>query len=293
MPQPTSADGPAGFTTDVASREELPEWPLAGAVVAPPVFDSAVFEPVGEGRDVAGCEADVSVPVPLPTAGTAAPGSAAWSALPLPGAGWPGASAVGVDPAAPPAAGAPGAGAAGGGPGTFGAAGGAGFADGVLDGGVLVGGAVGWGVLGWGSLGSLGSGLLCDGGREGVSSSEPPEGEGLGVVAEPSRPSSTSSRPRVSEPCADGADAAADSPMAACEAGTPAVPASTAPRATAAAPRRRPRWRPFFVVDTLDLKITMVIDPSRNRPAGKTCKNRGNPAGNPRDRRGSGCLGGR
>ena len=148
-------------------------------------------------------------------------------------------------------------------------------------------GVAGLGVLG---SGSLGSGLLpCDG--DGEDSPEPADGEGLGVVEEPSRLSSTSPRPRVSEPCADGAvDAAADNPAAACEAGAPAVPASTAPSATAAAPLRRPRWRPVFVVDTLDLKINMVIEPSRNRPAGKTCKNREFPARNRRDRRGSGCL---
>ena len=229
--------------------------------------------------------------LPLPGAGTAVPGwgSAAWSAPPLPGAGW---------PEACPLAGRAGADPAGGAPGTCGPAGGVVFAGGVLDaGGVLVRGDVGSGSLGSGWLGSgslgsgsLGSGLLpCDGGCDGVDSLEP-DGEGLGVVEEPSRLSSTSSRPRVSEPCDDGAvDAAGDNPVAACEAGTPAVAASRAPSPTAAAPRRRPRWRPVFVVDTLDLKITMVIEPSRNRPAGKTCKIRGIQAGNPRDRRDSGC----
>ena len=44
MPQPISGDGPAGSTADVACREVLPEWPLAGAVVEP-----AALDPAGEG----------------------------------------------------------------------------------------------------------------------------------------------------------------------------------------------------------------------------------------------------
>jgi hypothetical protein len=160
------------------------------------------------------------------------------------------------------------------------------LADGVPDGGALVLGAVDPGLPGSGlpDSGIVGSGLLRDGGCVGsASSSEPEDGEGLGVgdglrVWEgPSRLSSTSPRPEVKETWADGGvDAAADKPVAAFEAGTPAETASTAPSAAAAAPRRRLLWRRVVVVDTLDLKITMVIEPSRNRPGAKT-------GGNPRN----------
>jgi hypothetical protein len=123
----------------------------------------------------------------------------------------------------------------------------------------------------------VGSGLLLrDGDGVGVASSESEESDEL---EEPSRLPSTSSRPMVSEPWADGVDAAADNPVdpvAACEAGTPAVTASTTPSAAAAVPRRSPPWRLAFVVDTLDLKITMVIEPSRNPPGGKTNQKPGN-----------------
>ena len=90
MPQPISGDGPAGSTADVACREVLPEWPLAGAVDEP-----AELELVAEGRGAAGFDG-ACVPVPLPAAGTAVPGwaSAAGSAPVLPRAGWPGACPV-------------------------------------------------------------------------------------------------------------------------------------------------------------------------------------------------------
>ncbi len=76
---------------------------------------------------------------------------------------------------------------------------------------MLVSGAVGSGLsgsLGSGLLGSglaepglVGSGLLVrDGDCDGVASLEPADGVGLCVGAEPSRLSSTSSRPTVSEP---------------------------------------------------------------------------------------------
>ncbi|GAA2141199.1 hypothetical protein GCM10009825_29440 [Arthrobacter humicola] len=282
MPQPISGDGPAGSTADVACSDVLPEWPAA---VAGAVFEPAAFEPVEEGRGVAVFDAGAGVPAPLPACPAVpgpvpAAGTAALPALP-PADGWPGTDPVmGTDPAAAPsAAGAPGA--VTGVPGFCGAEGGATLADGVPDGGALVPGAVDPGLLGSGlpDSGIVGSGLLLrDGGCVGSAiSSGPEDGEGLGVGdglrvgEEPSRLSSTSPRPRVKEPWVDGGvDAAADKPVAAFEAGTPAETASTAPSAAAAAPRRRLLWRRVVVVDTLDLKITMVIEPSRNQPRGKT-----------------------
>lgn len=268
-----SGDGPAGSTSDVACRDVAPEWGL---------FEAALVEPE-EGCIVAGFDGEDCAPAspePLPKAGAAAPDPVTVALLPA--SAWPGVCPLpGADPADPSVAGAPGAGAAGGVPGLCG---GETLADGLLDG-VLVCGAVGSGVLGSGLLGwdlpgsglpdsgSVGSGLLRDGGCDGVgvASSSGSDGEGLSVEVEPTRLSSTSPRPRDSEPWFDGGvDAAEDNLAAACEAGTPAVTASTIPSAAAVAPRLTTAWRPVFVVDTLDLKITMVIEPSRNRPAGKT-----------------------
>ncbi|BCW72139.1 hypothetical protein NicSoilB8_31830 [Arthrobacter sp. NicSoilB8] len=190
-----SGDGPAGSTSDVACRDVLPEWPLAAAGA---VAEPALFEPAKEGRAVAEFDGDACVPVPLP-----AGADPDWGPAAVP--------AAGADPAAAPASGAPGAGVAGGVPGTDGAEGCGAVADGVPEGGVLARGAVGSGLLGSpgsgvpgsgvADSGSVGSGLLVrDGGCDGVDSSEPADGEGLCVGAEPSRLSSTSSRPRVSEP---------------------------------------------------------------------------------------------
>jgi hypothetical protein len=280
-PQPISGDGPAGSTADVACSDVLPAWPgpVAGAV-----FEPAAFEPVEEDRGVALFDAGDGVPAPLPACPAVPDPVPAAGTAPLPAAdGWPGTwPATGTDPAAVPSTG----GAPGTVPGFCGAEGGATFADGVPDGGALVLGAVDPGLLGSGlpDSGIVGSGLLRDGGCVGsASSSEPEDGEGLGVGdglrvwEEPSRLSSTSPSPTVNEPWVDGGvDAAADKPVAAFEAGTPAETASTAPSAAAAAPRRRLLWRRVVVVDTLDLKITMVIEPSRNRPGAKT-------GGNPRN----------
>ena len=205
-----SGEGPAGSTDDVACRDVLPEWPLAGAVVG-----TALFDPAKVGCAVADFDGDACVPASLP-AGADPDRDPAAVPAPLSAAGWPGvlpvAGRAGVDPAAPPAAGAPGAGAGGCTPGPDGAEGCGAVADGVPEGGVLVRGAVGSGLpgslgsglpgsVGSGLPGSLGSGVLvCDGDCDGVAQLEPADGVGLCVGAEPSRLSSTSSRPTVSDP---------------------------------------------------------------------------------------------
>ena len=139
-----------------------PLWPAGRSCRSGPWSrPCAVFEPVAEGRGVAGFDVDSCAPAS--TTGTASPvcGSASWSASPLPAAGWRGAcpvAGVAADPAAPPAAGASGAGPVTGVPGLCVPAGGGTLADGVPDGGVLVLGAVGWGVVGSGVLGGVSSG---------------------------------------------------------------------------------------------------------------------------------------
>jgi hypothetical protein len=275
MPHPISGDMPSGSTSEALS-DVLPEWPLAAAVlVEPPEEDVGAFD------------GDSGAPVLCGRPeGAASPewGSPAGLAPPVPGR--PGAPPVaGAEGAvALPSVDAPGTGTAGVVPGLCGPEGwetlAVGVPDGAADGGLLVRGVVGSGLaglLGSGSLGSgslglpdsglVGSGLLVWTGS-GVGALDPEDGDGAGVCEEPSSVSSTLPRPRVSVLWADrGADAAADNPVAAWEAGTPAVTAKTAASAAVAAPRRRPLSRPIFFVAALDLKINMIIEPSRNRVA--------------------------